>query len=33
MFIVLAGDKAKIAAGLEKNGFRLVELTPEGDLK
>ncbi|HOY94613.1 MAG TPA: pitrilysin family protein [Catalimonadaceae bacterium] len=33
MFIVLAGDKAKIASGLEKNGFRIVELTPEGDVK
>lgn len=33
MFIVLAGDKAKIGPGLEKNGFRLVELTPEGDVK
>lgn len=33
MFIVLAGDKAKIASGLEKSGYRLVELTPEGDMK
>ncbi len=33
MFIVLAGDKAKIASGIEKNGYRVIELTPEGDLK
>jgi hypothetical protein len=33
MFIVLAGDKAKIASGIEKNGYRVIELTPEGDVK
>ena len=31
--IVLAGDKDKIKPGLEKLGYTIVELTPEGDRK
>ncbi len=33
MYILLAGDKARIAPGIEKLGYKIVELTAEGDLK
>lgn len=33
MKIVLAGDKDKIVPGLEKLGYKIVEITPEGEVK
>jgi len=33
MNIVLAGDKEKIAPAIQKLGYRIIELTPEGDSK
>jgi zinc protease len=33
MYILLAGDKAKIAPGIEKLNYKIVELTAEGDPK
>ncbi len=33
MHILLVGDKAKIAPGLEKQGYKIIELSSDGDLK
>jgi len=33
MYVLLAGDKAKILPGLEKLGYKVIELTAEGEVK